>query len=162
MSLPALDAMPASMLEERVSALAHPGALDEPPTLKGLRVLVVDDDRDTRDLFTRALEQYDARVTAVASVKARAALARWKPDVLISDIAMPEESGYVLMQTIRGLTPEQGGAIPALALTAYAGPDDAQLALSAGFQAHLAKPIQPVRLALAVDELARGTRCDQR
>ena len=123
----------------------------------------MDDDRDARDLFTRALEQYDARVTAVASAaEALAALARWKPDVLVSDIAMPEESGYVLMQEIRRLTPEQGGTIPALALTAYAGPDDAQLALSAGFQAHFAKPIQPVRLALAVGELARGTRCDKR
>jgi CheY-like chemotaxis protein len=162
-SLPALDAVEASVLEERASTLAHPGALDEPPTLKGLRVLVVDDDRDARDLFTRSLEQYDAQVTAVASAaEALAALARWKPDVLVSDIAMPEESGYVLMQRIRRLTPEQGGTIPALALTAYAGLDDAQLALSAGFQAHFAKPIQPLRLALAVGELARGIRCDKR
>ena len=156
-SLPVLDAAETSGLEERTSTLARPETLDEPPTLKGLRVLVVDDDRDARDLFTRSLEQYDARVTAVASAaEALAALARWKPDVLVSDIAMPEESGYVLMQKIRRLTPEQGGTIPALALTAYAGSDDAQLALSAGFQAHFAKPIQPIRLALAVGELARN------
>ena len=127
------------------------------------RVAVVDDDRDARGLFTRALEQYDALVMVVASAaEALAALARWKPDVLVSDIAMPEESGYVLMQRIRRLTPEHGGAIPALALTAYAGPDDAQLALSAGFQAHVAKPVQPVKLALAVAELARGIRCGER
>ena len=81
--------------------------------------------------------------------------------MLVSDIAMPEASGYLLMQQIRRLTPEQGGTIPALALTAYAGSDDAQLALSAGFQAHFAKPIQPVRLALAVGELARGIRRDK-
>jgi CheY-like chemotaxis protein len=162
-SLPALDAVEASRLEKRDSILAHPGALYEPPTLKGLRILVVDDDRDARDLFTQALEQYDARVAAVASAaEALAALGRWKPDVLVSDIAMPEESGYVLMQKIRHLTPEQGGTIPALAVTAYAGPDDAQLALSAGFQAHVAKPIQPVKLALAVGELARGIRCGER
>ena len=162
-SLPALGAVAPSMLDEKTSTLAHPGALDEPPTLKGLHVLVVDDDRDARDLFTRVLEQYDAGVTAVASAtEALTALARWKPDVLVSDIAMPEESGYVMMQRIRRLPSEQGGTIPALALTAYAGPDDAQLALSAGFQVHFAKPIQPVGLVLAVDELARGTRCDKR
>ena len=162
-SLPVLDAVEASVVDETTSPLAHAGALDEPPTLKGLRVLVVDDDRDARDLFTRALEQYDARVTAVASAaEALAALARWRPDVLVSDIAMPGESGYVLMQEIRRLTPEQGGTIPALALTAYAGLDDAQLALAAGFQAHFAKPIQPVTLALAVSELARGIGCDKR
>ena len=161
-SLPTLDAVAAPVLEERASTLTHPGALDEPPTLKGLRVMVVDDDRDARDLFTRSLEQFDARVTAVASAaEALAALARWRPDVLVSDIAMPEASGYLLMQQIRRLTPEQGGTIPALALTAYAGSDDAQLALSAGFQAHFAKPIQPVRLALAVGELARGIRRDK-
>jgi signal transduction histidine kinase/ActR/RegA family two-component response regulator len=159
-SLPALDAAQALGLEQRPSTRGSHETLDAPPTLKGLRVLVVDDDPDARDLFTRALEQYDARVMAVASAAAAlAALARWKPDVLVSDIAMPEESGYVLMQKIRRLTPEQGGAIPALALTAYAGPDDAQLALGAGFQVHFAKPIQPVDLALAVGELARGIRC---
>ena len=163
-SLPALDGVEASSgLAQRLSGLGSPDTLEEPPTLKGLRVLVVDDDRDARGLFTRALEQYDARVMVVASAaEALAALARWKPDVLVSDIAMPEESGYVLMQRIRRLTPEHGGAIPALALTAYAGPDDAQLALSAGFQAHVAKPVQPVKLALAVAELARGIRCGER
>ena len=83
---------------------------------------------------------------------------RWKPDVLVSDIAMPEESGYVLIRRIRCLTPEQGGTIPALAVTAYAGGDDVELALSAGFQAHRAKPIEPIDLALAVGELARAIR----
>jgi signal transduction histidine kinase/ActR/RegA family two-component response regulator len=162
-SLPALDGVEASGLEPKPSTLGNLDSLDEVPTLKGLRVLVVDDDRDARDLFTRALEQYDAQVMAVASAAAAlTALVPWKPDVLVSDIAMPGESGYVLMQKIRRLTPEQGGAIPALALTAYAGLDDAQLALSAGFQAHVAKPIQPATLALAVGELARGIRCGER
>jgi CheY-like chemotaxis protein len=94
-----------------------------------LRVLVVDDDYDARDVFTRALEQYDARVTAVASAGAAlVVLQHWKPHVVVSDIAMPEESGYVLMRAIRGLTPEEGGMIPALALTAYAGADDVKRA----------------------------------
>jgi signal transduction histidine kinase/ActR/RegA family two-component response regulator len=162
-SLPALDGAEAAALEPKPSIRASHEALDEPPTLKGLRVLVVDDDPDSRELFTRSLEQYDARVTAVASAAAAlAALGRFRPDVLVSDVAMPQESGYVLMQKIRRLTPEQGGMIPALALTAYAGPDDAQLALGAGFQIHFAKPIQPVTLVLAVGELARGIRCGER
>ena len=94
--------------------------------------MVVDDDLDARNLFTRALEQYDARVTAVASAGAAlTALERWKPDVLVSDIAMPDESGYVLMRKIRRLPPDHGGTIPALALTAYAGANDVELARSA-------------------------------
>ena len=131
--------------------------LDDPPTLTGLRILVVDDDADARDLFTRVLEQCDARVRAVASAgTALATLESWKPDVLVSDIAMPLESGYVLLRKIRQLTPEQGGRIPALAVTAYAGVDDVKLALTAGFQAHVAKPVDPIDLAVAVGSLARG------
>jgi signal transduction histidine kinase/ActR/RegA family two-component response regulator len=158
-SLPALVGADASVLE-RVPAIAGSSAvLDDPPTLTGVRVLVVDDDADARDLFTRALEQCDAQVRAVASAGAAlTTLERWKPDVLVSDIAMPEESGYVLMRRIRRLTPEHGGTIPALAVTAYAGPDDVKLARSAGFQAHVAKPVEPVELALAVGSLARGVR----
>ena len=156
-TLPALSGAETSVLEPVSPSAATFAALDEPPTLQGLRVLVVDDDLDARDLFTRALEQYDARVTAVASAGAAlTALERWKPHVLVSDIAMPEESGYVLMRKIRRLPPEQGGTVPALALTAYAGANDIQLALSAGFSAHVAKPIEPVGLALAVAVLARN------
>jgi signal transduction histidine kinase/ActR/RegA family two-component response regulator len=154
-SLPALGGAEASLLEAVPSTPGSSEAVDDPPTLRGLRVLVVDDDLDARELFTRVLEGCDARVTAVASAEAAlTALERWKPHVLVSDIAMPGESGYVLMRKIRRLTPEQGGTIPALALTAYAGADDVKVALSAGFQAHVAKPIEPVALALAVAELA--------
>jgi signal transduction histidine kinase/CheY-like chemotaxis protein len=158
-TLPALAGAEASFLEPVLPTATTSAAPDEAPTLKGLRILVVDDDLDARDLFTRALEQYEARVTAVASAGAAlTVLEHWKPDVLVSDIAMPEESGYVLMRQIRRLPPEHGGTIPALALTAYAGANDVKLALSAGFQAHRAKPIEPVELALAVGELARGIR----
>lgn len=158
-SLPALAGAEAPVLEPVPPAAGTSAALHEPPTLRGLRVLVVDDEHDALDLFTRALEQYDARVTAVASAGAAlTALERWKPHVLVSDIAMAEESGYVLMRKIRRLPPEHGGTIPALAVTAYAGVNDVKLALSAGFQAHVAKPIEPVGLARAVAELARGIR----
>jgi signal transduction histidine kinase/CheY-like chemotaxis protein len=154
-TLPTVDGAEAS-LEPVAPAPGFSVPLDAPPTLKGLRVLVVDDDLDARDLFTRALEHYDARVTAVASAGAAlTALQRWKPHVLVSDIAMPEESGYVLMRKVRLLKPELGGTVPALALTAYAGANDIKLALSAGFSAHVAKPIEPVELALAVAVLAR-------
>jgi signal transduction histidine kinase/ActR/RegA family two-component response regulator len=158
-TLPVLGGAEASAVEPVSPTAGPPAVLDEAPTLKGLRVLVVDDDLNTRDLFTRMLEQYDAHVTAVESAGAAlTALERWKPDVLVSDIAMPEESGYVLMRKIRRLPPEQGGTVPALALTAYAGASDIKLALSAGFSAHAAKPIEPAGLALAVAELARDIR----
>jgi signal transduction histidine kinase/ActR/RegA family two-component response regulator len=156
-SLPAVIAAEESGFEQIPPTARSSAALEDPPPLTGLRVLVVDDDADARDLFTKVLEQCDARVTAVASAgPALMILETWKPDVLVSDVAMPEESGYVLMRKIRRLTPEHGGTIPALAVTAYAGVDDVKLALSAGFQAHVAKPVEPVELALAVGSLARG------
>jgi CheY-like chemotaxis protein len=77
---------------------------------------------------------------------------------MVSDIGMPGENGYVLMRAIRRLPPEQGGNIPALAVTAYAGVEDIRLALAAGFHAHRSKPIEPAELALAVGELARRIR----
>jgi CheY-like chemotaxis protein/anti-sigma regulatory factor (Ser/Thr protein kinase) len=158
-TLPALTEPEAAVLSG-VSAIGPSSAdLDDPPPLTGLRVLVVDDDADARDFFTRVLEQCDARVEAVASARtALATLESWKPDVLVSDIAMPLESGYVLLQKIRQLTPEQGGRIPALAVTAYAGVDDVKLALTAGFQAHVAKPVEPMDFVLAVGTLARGIK----
>jgi signal transduction histidine kinase len=155
-SLPLRDEAEAPVPGGSLRSLEAPQLSGDPPTLAGLRVLVVDDDADARAVFTRALEHCDARVEAVASAEAAlTTLERWKPDVLVSDIAMPEESGYVLIRKIRCLTPEQGGTIPALAVTAYAGGDDVKLALSAGFQAHRAKPIEPIELVLAVGELAR-------
>jgi signal transduction histidine kinase/ActR/RegA family two-component response regulator len=157
--LPALSGADASVPERVPPTARGSAALDDPPTLTGVRVLVVDDDPDARTLFTRVLEQCDARVKAVASAgTALTTLERWKPHVLVSDIAMPEESGYVLMRTIRRLPPEHGGAIPALAVTAYAGADAIALALSSGFHAHLAKPVEPAELAVAVAGLARRIR----
>lgn len=156
-SLPALAGAEARFREAVPPTSGSSEAMDDPPMLKGLRVLVVDDDADARVLFTRALEQCEAQVTAVPSAGAAlAALEGRKADVLVSDIGMPKESGYVLIRKIRRLTREQGGEIPALALTAYASPDDAKLALAAGFQAYLAKPVEPVELARAVADLARG------
>jgi hypothetical protein len=118
--------------------------------LKGTRVLVVDDDRDTREFLTLMLEQYEAVVKAVSSAReALEALEPFQPDVLVSDIGMPGEDGYTLLRHIR----ERGGDIPAIALTAYAREEDSQQALSAGFQMHLSKPVEVNKLINAIADL---------
>lgn len=112
--------------------------------LKHLRILVVDDDADTRDLLKTVLQQHGAEVVATDSAaNAFAALERATPHVIISDIAMAGENGYDFIRKIRSLSPKAGGHIPAIALTAYAGVVDRRRALLAGFQTHLAKPIEP-------------------
>ncbi|HEU4837553.1 MAG TPA: PAS domain S-box protein [Pyrinomonadaceae bacterium] len=112
--------------------------------LKHLRILVVDDDADTRDLLKTVLQQHGAEVVATDSAaNAFAALERATPHVIISDIAMAGENGYDFIRKIRSLSPRAGGHIPAIALTAYAGVVDRRRALLAGFQTHLAKPIEP-------------------
>lgn len=132
--------------------------------LKGLRVLLVDDDEDTLRLMTAALNQGEAIVTAVSS--AEAALETLKsetPDVLISDIAMPNEDGYQLLTKIRAFNLEHGRFLPALAITAYAREEDRVQALASGFQAYLAKPIELSELITAVATVAalkQGTEAD--
>ncbi|GAB1541824.1 hypothetical protein NUACC21_44970 [Scytonema sp. NUACC21] len=122
--------------------------------LKGVRALVVDDETDSREFIVAALEEFGAQVTAVASAtEALKTVSELKPDVLISDIGMPFEDGYSLIRKVRKLTPEQGGQIPAIALTAYARAEDRAQAISAGFQAHLSKPVEPEQLATVVVKL---------
>jgi PAS domain S-box-containing protein len=119
--------------------------------LSGLRVLVVDDEADTRNFLSFMFEEYGAFATAVASVdEALAVLEQAKPDILISDIGMSEQDGYTLIRKLRSLEPEKGGCIPAIALTAYTREEDRLKALSAGFQQHLSKPIDPNKLIAAV------------
>ncbi len=130
---------------------------DDAPDLSGIRILVVDDEVDMREFLAFMLEDYGAQVTVVASAsEALAALARVKPDVLLSDIGMPEVDGYMLIRQIRAMTPEQGGEIPAIALTAYAGESDQHQALFVGFQRHVAKPVEPAKLAAVIASLAAG------
>ncbi|OUL29889.1 hypothetical protein BV372_22625 [Nostoc sp. T09] len=115
--------------------------------LSGVQILLVDDDTDTRDFLSFLLEEYGANVTATASAaEALAALTQSQPDILLSDIGMPEVDGWMLIKQVRMLSPEQGGQIPAIAITAYAGQINAQQALSAGFNKHLAKPVEPTEL----------------
>ncbi|HEY9762986.1 MAG TPA: ATP-binding protein [Trichocoleus sp.] len=123
--------------------------------LKGLTLLMVDDDLDTRDVITFTLEQAGAFVTATSSVtEALQKLRQFSFDLLLSDIGMPEQDGYALIRQVRALPSDQGGGIPAIALTAYASEFDQQQALSAGFQKHLSKPIDPDQLVSAIARLA--------
>jgi PAS domain S-box-containing protein len=115
--------------------------------LNGIRVLVVDDEPDSREFVAFVLEQSGAEVvTATTASEALGLLQRLKPDVLLSDIGMPEMDGYMLMQQVRALPVEQGGQVLAIALTAYAGDFNQQQARQAGFQRHLAKPVEPEKL----------------
>jgi signal transduction histidine kinase/CheY-like chemotaxis protein len=122
--------------------------------LKGVRVLVVDDEVDTRELLKTVLSRQGARVTTAASAGAALNLiSRVKPHVLISDVGMPGTDGYALMRRVRALPDERGGKIPAVALTAYAREQDRKRALAAGYQLHLAKPVEVNQLSASVAHL---------
>ncbi|MDZ8083931.1 MAG: response regulator [Nostoc sp. DcaGUA01] len=117
----------------------------------GLQALLVDDDRDSRELIAFLLEQHGARVTQANSAsEALSSLGQAKFHLLISDIGMPDIDGYTLIRQIRKQSPDRGGEIPAIALTAYAGEGDRQQALAAGFQQHISKPIEPEVLMQAI------------
>jgi signal transduction histidine kinase/CheY-like chemotaxis protein len=131
------------------------GELHCPVELAGLRVLIVDDEPDVRELLTAVLDRCKAVVFAAASVhEALALLQQHRPDVLVSDIGMPGEDGYALIRQVRALPAEAGGKIPALALTAYARMEDRTRALLAGFQMHVPKPLDPTELVVVLANLA--------
>jgi hypothetical protein len=138
-----------------VSAESSPSEPSQQDSLlAGVQILHVDDQADVREFFSFALEQYGASVTTVESAsEALEVLAQFKPDILLSDIGMPIMDGYMLLREIRTWSPEQGGQIPAIALTAYAGEIDYNQALAAGFQKHVRKPVDPLELATAIANL---------
>ncbi|MBE9228212.1 PAS domain-containing protein [Phormidium sp. LEGE 05292] len=126
--------------------------------LAGIQVLVVDDDADMRELAEFILTQSGAEVTTAASAaQALTRLNQSIPDLLVCDIGMPEMDGYSLIQQIRKCSPEQGGNIPAIALTAYAGEINQKQAIAAGFQIHLAKPVEPEQLVKAILQVVHPT-----
>jgi PAS domain S-box-containing protein len=128
---------------------------ENPPLLDRLRILVVDDEPDARDLITMILQEHGAQViTAASAVEALTALQQQNPHVLVSDIGMPLEDGYSLIRKIRALHPSVGGEIPAVALTAYVRLEDRRQALLAGFQNHIAKPVNPTEIVTVVAHLA--------
>jgi CheY-like chemotaxis protein len=129
--------------------------------LRGLRILAVDDEPDTRDMLRGVLEQYGAEVVTAASVvEAMEALSGWKPDVLVADIGMPEEDGYSLIEKIRKLESAQGGATPAIALTGYVRVEERARALAAGYQMFVPKPVEADELAGIIASLVGRTRKD--
>lgn len=127
---------------------------DNEVDLTGIRVLLVDDEPDTRELLAFTLKEYGAEVMAVASAgEVLALLESFQPDILVSDIGMPQMDGYTLLRQVRSLPPERGGQIGAIALTAYARVEDRQQALLAGFQGHISKPVEPMHLVAAIADL---------
>jgi two-component system CheB/CheR fusion protein len=132
-------------------------SIDDLPSIEGVRVLIVDDDKDMREFFVTALEPHGVTVTAISSVREALSTLAASPeayDLLLSDIGMPEEDGYALIRQVRALSVEAGGQIPAAALTAYASEEDCQKAIAQGFQMHVAKPIEPNQLLRVVADLA--------
>ena len=120
--------------------------------LRGVRVLVVDDEPDSRELITRLLDKHEADVLAAGSADEALKLYRvFKPHVLVSDIGLPEKDGYQLIREIRAA----GSTIPAVALTAFARSEDRQRAMLAGYQVHVAKPLDPQELVITVASLLR-------
>ncbi len=134
------------------------GKLDEMKQLCGLQLLIVDDVEDNRDLLNTLLSYYGADVTLASSAaEGMKLLSQLHPDLLISDIGMPDEDGYQFIKKIRALSKENGGNIPAIALTAFAKIEDREMALAAGFQRHVTKPINPTEFVKIVADLASET-----
>lgn len=145
--------------QERIhpAARGHNYVLDHPERLDELKVLVVDDEIDTREVLKTMLEQCGAKViTAESTAQALEVLHAEKPDVLIADIGMPGEDGYDLIRKVRALPVDQGGRIPAVALTAYARPEDRLRALRAGYQMHIPKPVEVAELVTIIARVAEA------
>ncbi|MGL5872648.1 MAG: response regulator, partial [Xenococcaceae cyanobacterium] len=125
--------------------------------LKGVRVLLVDDTPEHVEFLLFALEQQGVRCMIVSSAKdALSAIETFKPNVLVSDIAMPDIDGYQFLRLLRSLPGDRGGQIPAIALSAYARDEDRIKALAAGFHQHISKPIEPYLLVAAIAEVLQN------
>lgn len=135
----------------------HPDEDRELQLLDGKVVLVVDDDDDSLELIRFILEDYGIEViTATSALEALETIRQFQlVDILISDISMPEIDGYQLIRQVRSLSPEQGGEIPAIALTACVGAAERSLSLESGFQMHLDKPVEPAELVTAITKIFR-------
>ena len=131
------------------------------PSLTGLRLLIVEDEVDSRELLAAAMTTCGARVATASScdealeVMRQSAAANNLPHVILSDLGMPATDGFDLIRRVRALEPEDGGGVPMVAVTGYADPHDGQRALDAGFESHLPKPIDPLAIAAAVLRAAR-------
>jgi CheY-like chemotaxis protein len=145
-TLPVARPEPRAVVEPRAGAVGATPAAGG--SLEGVRILVVDDDPDARELLVRVLGQERADVRAVASLRAALdALASFYPHLLMTDIGMPEEDGYALLRSVRAREGAAGGHLPAIAVTAFGSQADRMEALACGFDAHVAKPASPDILA---------------
>jgi PAS domain S-box-containing protein len=141
---------------ESHTAISPGSQFERPDALQGLRVLVVDDEPDARQLVQSVLEACGSIVTLAANARdALESIQRSVPEVIVSDIGMPEEDGYALIRKVRALPVDKGGSVPAAALTAYARAEDRRKALVAGFMMHIPKPVEPAELVTVVASLAR-------
>ncbi|MGE5788241.1 MAG: ATP-binding protein, partial [Myxococcales bacterium] len=157
-TLPILAVIPNVLRAPRAQELAAVAPVGD-ANLAQIRVLVVDDEPDARELILTVLTQAGATVRVAGSVSEAWSIFReFLPDILVSDIGMPDEDGYSLMRKIRGLPAEMGGNTPALALTALARDEDRNRAIAAGYDAHLGKPVKPEELAKAVARVASAKR----
>ena len=146
-------------LGERPTAASTASAVPRVPRLDDLRILVVDDSADGRALTSLLLTQAGATVTAVATVReALQMLEVERPDILVSDIGLPDEDGYGLIRQIRQNEAEHGGFLPAVALTGYARAEDRARILAAGFQAHVPKPVEAINLTVAIATITHHLR----
>jgi CheY-like chemotaxis protein len=128
------------------------------PNLKGVRVMIVDDNPDALNLVMHLLENCGVNTAGCASAEeCLARLPQWHPDVLISDIGMPGMDGYAMMRVLREFSPQEGGETPAVALTAFARSEDRRRAMLAGFDMHVSKPVEPGELVAVVARMARRT-----
>jgi signal transduction histidine kinase/CheY-like chemotaxis protein len=161
-ALPTARSRAESPAESRDDAADGRLAPINPPSLAGVRALFVDDEADARELLAMMLVERGAEVrTAVSAAEALAACDEWRPDILIADIGLPGEDGYALMKKLRAREKLRGGHIPAIALTAYARREDRLRALSAGYEYHVPKPVEPVELLAAVASLANRAGKDE-
>jgi signal transduction histidine kinase/ActR/RegA family two-component response regulator len=129
--------------------------------LAGRKILVIDDEADARELINRILTYCKASViTAATATEGLELLKREKPDVIISDVSMPDKDGYQFINEVRQLSPENGGRTPAVALTAFARADDMAKAISAGYQQHLCKPVDSYELITAINHLVDGAKAE--
>jgi PAS domain S-box-containing protein len=156
-SLPLRAGVNASASERSVLLASDEPGVSSGGVLRGLRVLVVDDDEDARDLVTRLLSERGAQVVQAANAAQGFELtSAQRFDVIVSDIGMPGEDGLSFMRRVRALESDERGVTPAVAVTAYARPEDRTMAMRAGFQMHLAKPVEPAELLAVVSKLARS------
>jgi CheY-like chemotaxis protein/anti-sigma regulatory factor (Ser/Thr protein kinase) len=154
------------LLPARVEGMIAPNPIRSAITgaasgLAGIRVLVVEDEEDAREILIRSITDFGAEAVAVPSAAEALAFMRLQPEarlphVIISDIGMPDMDGLALMRELAALPREHGGGVPAIALTAYASPEDRRAALEAGFKTHIAKPFAPLALATAIARVTAG------